>query len=98
MIMACDLRVSVPGANLFYPVVKHGFTPPPADPGRMVSLIGPARTKMILLGGQKIPAPEAMSWGLLDRLSDDPLTTAIDLCAAASAAPKGHIHKVKAMI
>jgi len=37
-------------------------------PARMVALIGPARTKMILAAGQKIEAEEACAWGLVDRI------------------------------
>jgi enoyl-CoA hydratase len=68
MALACDLRIAVPGAKFFYPVMKLGFLPQPSDPARMAALIGPARTKLILMGGQKITADEALSFGLIDRI------------------------------
>jgi enoyl-CoA hydratase/carnithine racemase len=68
MALACDLRLAVPGAKFFYPVLKNGFLPQPSDAGRMVALIGPARTRLILLGGQKLDAAEALSIGLIDRI------------------------------
>jgi enoyl-CoA hydratase/carnithine racemase len=68
MALACDLRIAVPEARFFYPVMKLGFLPQPSDPGRMVALIGPARTKLILMAGQKITADEALSFGLIDRV------------------------------
>ncbi len=68
MALACDIRISVPGAKFFYPVMKLGFLPQPSDPGRMAALIGPARAKLILMGGQKITADEALSFGLIDRI------------------------------
>ncbi len=68
MALACDIRLAVPGAKFFYPVMKLGYLPQPSDAGRMRALIGPARTKMILAGGQKIEAAEACAWGLVDRL------------------------------
>jgi enoyl-CoA hydratase len=34
----------------------------------MSALIGPARTKLILMGGQKIEAEEALNFGLIDRI------------------------------
>ncbi|MDE4173786.1 enoyl-CoA hydratase/isomerase family protein [Phaeobacter sp. PT47_59] len=70
MVLACDIRLAVPGAKFFYPVMKLGYLPQPSDPARMVALIGPARTKMILAGGQKIEAEEACAWGLVDRIVD----------------------------
>ncbi|MFT6674968.1 MAG: enoyl-CoA hydratase/carnithine racemase [Sulfitobacter sp.] len=68
MALACDLRLAVPTARFFYPVMKLGFLPQPSDPARMAALIGPSRTKLILMGGQKITAQEALSFGLVDRI------------------------------
>ena len=56
MALACDLRISVPTAKFFYPVMKLGFLPQPSDPKRMAALVGPSRAKLILMGGQKITA------------------------------------------
>lgn len=79
MALACDIRLAVPEAKFFYPVMKLGYLPQPSDPGRMAALIGPARTKLILMGGQKIPAEEALRFGLIDRIIDG------DVLAAARA-------------
>lgn len=68
MVLACDIRLAVPTAKFFYPVMKLGYLPQPSDATRMANLIGPARTKMILAAGQKIEAEEACAWGLIDRL------------------------------
>lgn len=68
MALACDIRIAVPHAKFFYPVMKLGFLPQPSDPARMAALIGPARTKLILMGGQKITADEALTFGLIDRI------------------------------
>ncbi len=68
MVLACDLRIAVPSAKFFYPVMKLGFLPQPSDPKRMAELIGPARTRLILMAGQKISAEEAYSFGLVDRV------------------------------
>ena len=81
MVLACDLRIAVPQARFFYPVMKLGFLPQPSDPGRMAALIGPARTKLILMAGQKISAEEAYQFGLVDRIvaPDALLSTAGEL-------------------
>ena len=89
MVLACDVRVAVPTAKAFYPVMKLGFLPQPSDPPRMARLIGPARTKMILMGGTKIDAGTALSWGLFDQLAepdalmDDVRALAADTMGAA---------------
>lgn len=83
MALACDLRLSAPTAKFFYPVMKLGFLPQPSDPARMAALIGPARTKLILMGGQKILADEALKFGLIDRIvpQDQLLDAAKDIAA-----------------
>lgn len=63
MVLACDLRLAVPGARLFYPVMRLGYLPQPSDPVRLAALVGPARARMILMAGQKIGAEEALAWG-----------------------------------
>ncbi|ATG45045.1 putative enoyl-CoA hydratase/isomerase family protein [Phaeobacter piscinae] len=88
MALACDLRIAVPTAKVFYPVMKLGYRPQPSDARRMAALIGPARTKMILAAGQKITAEEAHIFGLIDRIvaAGDLMTTVQDLMADSLAA------------
>ena len=99
MALACDLRIAVPTAKFFYPVMKLGFLPQPSDPGRMAALIGPARTKLILMGGQKIDAEEALRFGLIDRVTEPEglLDTARGLTVDTIAAPQEIAAKIKAM-
>jgi enoyl-CoA hydratase/carnithine racemase len=68
MVLACDLRIAVPEAKFFYPVMKLGFLPQPSDPGRLAALVGPARAKLILMAGAKLGAPEAQAAGLVDEI------------------------------
>jgi enoyl-CoA hydratase len=68
MALACDLRIAVPTAKVFYPVMQLGYLPQPSDAKRMRALVGPARTKLILAAGQKITAEEAYGFGLIDRI------------------------------
>ena len=95
--LACDLRVSVPAANFFYPVMRLGYLPQHADPARMVALMGPARAKLILMGGQKIDAETALQFGLIDRISTDPIAEAKALVAHALEASEEHAHAIKCM-
>lgn len=66
MALACDIRIAVPDARFFYPALKKRVIPPPSDPMRMRKLIGPSRTKMLLLAGQEIDSAIAQRWGLID--------------------------------
>jgi len=85
MALACDLRIGVPNAKFFYPVMLLGYLPQPSDPGRLAALVGPARARMILMAAQKIKAPEALAWGLVDRLVE-PSELASEVLALTTAA------------
>lgn len=100
MALACDLRIAVPEAKFFYPVMTLGYFPQPSDPKRLVALIGPARAKMILMAGQKIGADEAVSWGLIDRVvaRDDLMSAALDLGRTVLAAPVSHVAGIKGLV
>lgn len=100
MALACDIRLAVPGAKFFYPVMRLGFLPQPSDPARMAALIGPARTKMIFMAGANVAAEEALNWGLIDRicapeaLLDDARALTVDACAAEPA----HVAAIKRLV
>lgn len=100
MVLACDLRIAVPSAKFFYPVMRLGFLPQPSDPKRMAALVGPARAKMILMAGQKIEAEEALSWGLIDRIvAPEALNeTVMTLAADARGATPEHVAGIKGLI
>ncbi|MHC9236119.1 enoyl-CoA hydratase/isomerase family protein [Pseudooceanicola sp. 502str34] len=98
MALACDLRLAVPGAKVFYPAIKLGFLPQPSDPVRMAQLIGPARTKLILMGAQKLTAEEAYAFGLIDRIVEgDVLAAAREMSADVLAADPKVTAGIKAL-
>ena len=100
MALACDIRIAVPAARFFYPVMKLGFLPQPSDPKRLAALVGPARAKMILMAGQKIDAETALAWGLVDRLVrlDDFDTAISGLTDAVSTAECAHVAAIKTLV
>lgn len=99
MALACDLRIAVPGARAFYPVMRLGFLPQPSDPRRLVALIGPARAKLILMAGHKATTQEALDWGLFDRVVEaDALLAEVRAMAADTlAADPGLAQAIKAL-
>lgn len=100
MALACDVRIAAPEAKFFYPVMKLGFLPQPSDPVRLARLIGPARAKMVLMAGAKITGPEALSWGLVDRLvaRDDMDAAVQELAADTLSASPEHAAAIKRLI
>lgn len=97
--LACDLRVAVAQAKFFYPVLKNGFLPQADDVSRMVALIGPARTRLVLLAGQKLLTDEALTIGLIDRMVQpaDLWATVDGLSEAAMAAKPEALVSIKRM-
>lgn len=97
--LACDLRIAVPTAQFFYPVMRLGYLPQPPDPSWLAALVGPSRAKMILLAGQRIAAEEALSWGLIDRIvaPDSLVEAAKALAADALNADQAHVTALKRM-
>jgi enoyl-CoA hydratase/carnithine racemase len=100
MALACDLRIAVPEAKFFYPVMKLGFLPQPSDPPRLAALIGPSRARMILMAGQRIGAEEALAWGLIERIvpREALLATAEALAADALTASADHVAAIKRLV
>lgn len=66
--LACDVRLMVEGGSIFYPTLKNGFLPERHDARRLIDLIGVSHTKALLLGGLRLSANEALTWGLVDRV------------------------------
>ena len=99
MVLACDLRIAVPQAKFFYPVMKLGFLPQPSDPARLAALVGPARAKLLLMAGQKITAEQAQAYGLVDEVvaDGDVIARARALGEDAAGATPRHALAIKAM-
>ena len=100
MVLACDIRLAVPHARAFYPVMRLGFLPQPSDPARLAVLIGPARAALILMAGARLTAEEALVFGLFDRIMPEAevLSAAQALAADALAASPAHLAAIKTMI
>ncbi len=98
MVLAVDVRIAVPGAKFFYPVMKLGFLPQPSDPMRLAELVGNSRAKLLLMSGLRVGADEAYGFGLVDVIDDDPLAMARTLAADAAGADRSHVEEIKAMV
>ena len=85
MVLACDLRISTPEANFFYPVLENNILPQPNDIERMVDIAGISTAKLILLAGQKISAQKALETNLIDQITEKEafISTINSLCRIA---------------
>lgn len=69
--VACDFRILGAGAHVRLPEVPIGMNMSWRTLPRLVTLIGPARTKKLTLFGEKVLADEAERWGLADLVTPD---------------------------
>lgn len=85
--VSCDFRIAVRTAKFGIPVAKFGFIAPIPDTLRILELIGPAKTKWMLMTGQLIEAPQARDIGLIDQVVEaDKLVATVEELAATLAA------------
>jgi enoyl-CoA hydratase len=77
----CDLRVMDPGAVICFAEVKLGLMPDWGGGPGLARLIGPSRAADLILTGRKVGAPEALTLGLVNRVSapGEALREAMDL-------------------
>jgi 3-hydroxyacyl-CoA dehydrogenase len=67
--LACHYRMAVPSARLGLPEVALGIMPGAGGTQRLPRLIGVERALDMILTGKPISAPEAVEFGLVDRLA-----------------------------
>lgn len=98
--LACDWRVLGRNAYLYVPEVKIGLNLQWGALPRLITLVGPARTKRIVLLCEKMQSAQALEWGLVDELADDGATVekALELAEAAAAMPAATVRMVKAAV
>jgi enoyl-CoA hydratase len=64
---SCDFRIASDHSVFGMPEVRIGL-PSVVEAALLPGLIGPARTRKLLLTGDNIGADEALDWGLVDRV------------------------------
>jgi len=69
--MACDLRVAAPHTVFGQPETALAIIPGAGGTQRLPRLVGPARAKEMILLGRRLSASEALSWGLINRISQE---------------------------
>jgi enoyl-CoA hydratase len=74
--LACTLRVSGPQARYGLPEVKLGLIPGAGGTQRLPRLVGRGRALDIMLTARQVPAGEALTIGLVDRLTEGDVTGA----------------------
>ena len=67
--MAADFRVGTEDTLLFFPEVDLGLNLMWRSMPLCVSLVGPARAKRLMVGGERVRGQALLDWGLLDEMA-----------------------------
>jgi enoyl-CoA hydratase/carnithine racemase len=97
--LACDMVVMAEGARFGFPEAGHGIFPSILPPILMPHL-PPKRAFEVMATGSAIPAGEALSLGLVNRVvaPDALLDVALELAAAAATLPTPAIAALKRLL
>jgi len=95
--LACDWRVLARDAYLYVPEVKIGLNLQWGALPRLVTLVGPARAKRIVLLCEKMTPDHALDWGLIDEIAEPGRTVekALEMARVAGSMPAATTRMVK---
>src|SRR5690348_5450245 len=68
---ACDFRIMGKSSHMRLPEIPLGMNMSWHAVPRLVSLIGPSRTKQFVIFGERVEADQALAWGLADEVVPD---------------------------
>src|SRR3954454_17867299 len=74
--LACDVRLMAAGARFVYREGRLGIIPSHGGITRLVKLIGLARARDVILGGEEVSAAEALRLGLVTSVVEDVMAAA----------------------
>jgi enoyl-CoA hydratase len=81
LVISCDFRIMGKSAFMRIPEIELGLNYSWGSIPRLLHLIGPAKTKQMILLGEKVPAKKCLAWGLAEEVVSDGSTmeTALSL-------------------
>jgi enoyl-CoA hydratase len=87
--LACDWRVAGASAYMRLPEIPLAMNMSWHSIPRLVRAVGPSRAKLYTVLGEKLTAPQALDWGMIDFMTSDggSLDKAIELAVKVAALP-----------
>jgi len=88
--VSLDLRVASSSSKFYVPEIERGFNMSWGSIPRLNALVGPAKTKRLVLLAEQLNSFTAHSWGLIDYYFDSNalMESAMELCNKASKMPR----------
>jgi enoyl-CoA hydratase/carnithine racemase len=96
--LAADFRIADTSAALGCPEVGIGILPSSGGTVRATRLVGPARTRQLILLGDRVSAEDALAIGLVTEVADDAQDRALELARRLAELPPAVVAVAKAAI
>jgi len=97
LMLSSDVIVSAPATRFVFAYPSIGFTPDCGVSYLLPRAVGQQRALSFALQGKPLTASEALHWGLVSEVADDPGARARDLAAGFAAGPAralGHVRRL----
>jgi enoyl-CoA hydratase/carnithine racemase len=96
--LGADIRVASPDAELSVMEVQWGLIPDMAGSQLLPELVGRDVAKDLTFTGRKVRGSEALTLGLVTRLSDDPVSAAAELAHEIARHDRNTLRHAKALL
>lgn len=96
----CDFRIAATDARMRLPEIALGLVPDIGGLDVLHRLVGPAKTKRLVMTGEPIDADTALSWGAVDEVVEPAALDerVLELAAQLAAAPPRAMRKAKNLV
>jgi 2-(1,2-epoxy-1,2-dihydrophenyl)acetyl-CoA isomerase len=98
LMLSCDVVVSHPGTKFVFAYPGIGFTPDCGVSYLLPRAIGQQRALHFALVGTAVSADEALVWGLVTELADDPAARAAELATTFADGPATALGNVRRLL
>lgn len=89
LMLSCDVIVAQPGTKFVFAYPSIGLTPDCGVSWLLPRAVGQQRALAFALSGRPLPATDALDWGMVTELADDPSTRAREVAAGLATGPAG---------
>jgi enoyl-CoA hydratase/carnithine racemase len=102
--LSCDLRIAAEPTKMGMPPAKLGLVYSHTGIRKFIEAIGAARTRELFLVGGRVTAPEALTWGLVNRvvatdeLGEAAVALAAEIAGNAPLAQTGNKRVIRAVL
>jgi 2-(1,2-epoxy-1,2-dihydrophenyl)acetyl-CoA isomerase len=97
---ACDLIVAAESASFLLAFVRLGVAPDAGSAYHLAARVGPARAAQLAMLGDRLPAPRALEWGLVNEVVPDgeALARGLELATRLAEGPTVALASIKRVL